>query len=362
MKQIFLTGTMRTGGSLLINLLSIHSKVVIINERLHFFRFMYEKYNPINCKNLDLLLIDYYMRVKYRNNIIIDREGLYKKINDLGISYKTIYEVLINDLVKDQAKDIIGEYTALRWDNIKDLFKIIPNSKAIHVIRDPRAVLSSWKKLSSIPNNAYLNCIFNWLESARYIFENYNKLNENQYKFVIYENIMSNPEKEVKKLCDFLNINFENKMIEVDQWENTLKSNPLVKIPRSAHDGNNILGFSIKRTRNWANNLSEWEISGVEYICDQYMDFFGYEKISKKRKSDIEIFLNNLEKNRFLKKNIKHFEKTAKGNSSYPTDPTLETSWGAVGNPSGWFVESTEYKDYVVEKKKLIEEHMLRWK
>ena len=49
MKQI-LTGTMRTGGSLLINLLSIHSKVVIINERLHFFRFMYEKYNPINLK------------------------------------------------------------------------------------------------------------------------------------------------------------------------------------------------------------------------------------------------------------------------------------------------------------------------
>ena len=249
MKQVFLTGTMRTGGSLLINLLSIHSKVLIINERLHFFRFMYEKYNPINDKNLDLLLNDYYLRVKYRNNIIIDRKGLYKKIQDIGISYKTIYEVLLNDLVKETDKEIIGEYTALKWDNIKDLFNLVPNSKAIHVIRDPRAVLSSWKKLSSIPNNAYLNCIFNWVDSARYIFEHYKKLRQDKYIFVIYEKIMANPEKEIKRLCEFLNINFEKKMVEPEKWENTLKSNPLVKIPRSAHEGNNILGFSVKKNK-----------------------------------------------------------------------------------------------------------------
>ena len=34
--KIFLTGTMRTGGSLLINMLSVHSKLIILNERLHF--------------------------------------------------------------------------------------------------------------------------------------------------------------------------------------------------------------------------------------------------------------------------------------------------------------------------------------
>ncbi len=361
MKQIFLTGTMRTGGSLLINLLSMHSRILIINERLHFFRFMYEKYNPINDKNLDLLLTDYYLRVKYRNNIIINCKDLYKKIKDKGISYKNIYEVLLNDLVKEVDKEIIGEYTALKWENIKDLFNLVPNSKALHVIRDPRAVLSSWKKLSSIPNNAYLNCIFNWIASAKYIFENYKKLSQEQYMFVIYEKIMANPEKEIKRLCEFLNVKFENKMIEPEKWESTLNSNALVKIPRSAHEGNNILGFSVKRTKNWEKNLSQWEIAGVEYICNKYMDFFEYKKISKISNSDLSLFFNNLEKNRFLKKNMKHFKKTSNGNSSYPTDPTLETSWGAVGNPSGWFVESKEYKDYLVEKKNLLNEHKLRW-
>ena len=31
---------------------------------------------------------------------------------------------------------------------------------------------------------------------------------------------MANPEKEVK--CNFLNINFENKMLESEKWENSL--------------------------------------------------------------------------------------------------------------------------------------------
>ena len=81
------------------------------------------------------------------------------------------------------------------------------------------------------------------------------------------------------------------------------------------------------------------------------MDFFGYEKISKNRKVDLNSFFYELEK--YLKK-IWNVLKNKKGNSTYPTDPTLETSWGAVGNPSGWFVESKEYKQYLDEKNLLM--------
>lgn len=43
MQPIFLTETMKTGGSLLSNLISIHSKVIIIYERFHFFKFSISK-------------------------------------------------------------------------------------------------------------------------------------------------------------------------------------------------------------------------------------------------------------------------------------------------------------------------------
>ena len=53
-KKIFMTGTMRTGGSLLINILSAHSKVVILTEVIHFYRFIYNRYSPLNVKSLKL--------------------------------------------------------------------------------------------------------------------------------------------------------------------------------------------------------------------------------------------------------------------------------------------------------------------
>ena len=58
--KIFMTGTMRTGGSLLINLLSTHSKINIFNEMIHFFRFIYYfNYHLINLSKLIILLFSF---------------------------------------------------------------------------------------------------------------------------------------------------------------------------------------------------------------------------------------------------------------------------------------------------------------
>ena len=41
---------MRTGGSLVSNLLSTHKDLLILTDIVHFFRYLYNKYNPINRK------------------------------------------------------------------------------------------------------------------------------------------------------------------------------------------------------------------------------------------------------------------------------------------------------------------------
>ena len=47
----------------------------------------------------------------------------------------------------------------MNWRSIPHFLDMFDDGCVIHLIRDPRAVFSSWKKLSSIPNYAYLNCI-----------------------------------------------------------------------------------------------------------------------------------------------------------------------------------------------------------
>ena len=192
--KIFITGTMRTGGSLLINLLSAHSKILILNERIGYCRFMNKRYSPLNNRNIDLLLNDLQLRLKYRKNIQINPNIIKEDILKYEINYKNIYSSLLNYFLKFSKTEILGEYSALQWRDIPEYINFFNEAKVIHMYRDPRAVLSSWKKLSSLPNNSYLNCIFNWIDSTNYLLRYTNTYQTILYMAFKYVDIMKNPE------------------------------------------------------------------------------------------------------------------------------------------------------------------------
>ena len=50
-KNLYGSGTVRSGGSLICNLLSTHKDVIILVDILHFFRQIYKKYEPISKKS-----------------------------------------------------------------------------------------------------------------------------------------------------------------------------------------------------------------------------------------------------------------------------------------------------------------------
>ena len=62
-------------------------------------------------------------------------------------------------------------------------------------------------------------------------------------------------------------------------WKKKFDSK-IVHVPRSAHEGKNILGFSKKRMSNWKKNLKNWEIYFIENICSDLMKKYGLSKES----------------------------------------------------------------------------------
>ena len=252
-----------------------------------------------------------------------------------------------------------GEYTALAWRKVPEFSELYPEGKILHIIRDPRAVLASWKKLSSIPNNAYLNAIFNWIDSANYA-QKYTVMDPSseKYKCVKYEDIMMEPESNIRDICEFLELEFDPKMLMPDIWGEELTKTKVVSIPRSAHDGPNVVGFSTKRISNWKNSLPEQDINLVDFLCDRQMDHFGYDKFnSSVNVTELQKTIGRLRNNPLLLENYQRYIAYGEGSSEYPTDPTIPTSWGAPGEPSKWFVESDVADDYFAERKAIIEKY-----
>ena len=111
--NLYCTGTMRTGGSLVSNLLSIHKDLIIITDIIHFFRYIYKKYDPIDQNhNLYRLSAELSLRLKLRDDLKIDKKIFYKKfinnnVKTYGEVYSSIFEVLQKKIPK---KKFIGEY------------------------------------------------------------------------------------------------------------------------------------------------------------------------------------------------------------------------------------------------------------
>ena len=127
------------------------------------------------------------VRLRHRYKIEIDVESILENILKKEISYPVIYDELMKFFMRREKKEIWIEYAAMHWDGIPRFLNFFKEGKAAHIIRDPRAVLASWKKLSSLPENVYLNCIFNWLDSAQSMSQFKEILPSDRYLDLRYE-------------------------------------------------------------------------------------------------------------------------------------------------------------------------------
>lgn len=354
-KLIFGTCLSRSGGSLASNMLTCHKGIFITTDLFHFFRFVIGKYQPINkYSNQYKLIQEVCLRLKIRNKIIINPKEILrdKKIN----SYKDILNIFAEFIRKKiKGKKLIGEVANNEWRNIENFLKMSKDHKAFQIIRDPRAILASWKKLTYSKGYKYLNIIFQWIDAANYSEINLKKF-PSSFMVVKFEDIHSNPTKSAKKFCKFLNVNFDKSMIDEKKWPKLLK-NKFAKVNISSLTKKKIYGFSLKRTQTWKKNIEKWEIALIQHLMKEYLKKFNYELIPT-TKHDLKKGLEKLRKDKLLNKNYKKFVSTGEGSNKFLKDPTKPENWGTNSNSNLKlkFTDTNDYKRYVKNLKVIEEE------
>ncbi len=96
-----------------------------------------------------------------------------------------------------------------------DLLKLVPKGKILHIIRDPRDVISSLLKQRWAPSD--LDQILNWYLSLMDTWKNEKvKLKKDQFREIKLENIISNTKEVIQNTCSFIGLEFETEMIQLD--------------------------------------------------------------------------------------------------------------------------------------------------
>lgn len=227
-KPIFLVGAERSGTTLLRLMLSHHPQIAWCNE----FEYSVDKITNIN----QFPDIEQYKQWLETHRIF--------QATNFQIKENLTYPELVNDFLlqkkEQEQKTIIGATVHRHFDRLLSIWK---DAKFIHLIRDARDVARSCISMGWAGN--VWQGVDRWIESEQLWDNLVVKLDSDRYVEITYENLISQPEKILTELCQFMGVNYDQSMLNYDQ--NTTYDKP-----------------STEFITQWQNKLSDKETQLIE--------------------------------------------------------------------------------------------------
>lgn len=214
---LFIVGLPRSGTKLIRDILNNHSKIRLPISESHFLPFFIRKYGIIpdfREKDSKNKFISDLINSTYFHNLSIGADKVNSKefLEILNTNkWDKIFRYILRDLIIDCKVDIWGDKTPGYINHIELIATIFPNSRFLHIIRDPRDQVRSSEKLWN--KNIYRSAQV-WrdtISNARGLV-NKDKGTFN-YLEIKYESLIKNPESIIQRVCRFLHCDYNKSML-----------------------------------------------------------------------------------------------------------------------------------------------------
>lgn len=261
---LFIVGCGRSGTTLLKSILDANPEVSIPPETFFFTSIVKNDGNEnMSLDNkLDLLLSKWWIADARVSKI--ELEALLKGKDG---TWNNVFLALLGALSDGEGVKVFGEKTPAHISHVVNLLDVFTTAKVIHIVRDPRAVLSSY---SSVPvgTNQVSGVISEWSNAMAV----HSMMGNNQrYHMLKYEDLTSNTEMEVKRICDFLEIVYTPLMLKFYERK------ALGYSVEQTHHKNTLSAVFNSSADAWKKKLSDTEIGMIEAYLRDYMIAHGYE-------------------------------------------------------------------------------------
>lgn len=278
-KFFFIVGRGRSGTTLLQTMLDSNPSVAVPIESKLIIH-LKQKYFPIKSWNNSLVeqfLNDLYTDVYFAKYWKLDRTALRNFIQRFSheqLSFpflcKLIYLSYASPFPKDKVL-FIGDKNPDYAIFIPDLHEVFPDAKFIHLVRDPRDNVASFKK--TFPKNSNINTLTRgWVICNEEIEKQKASVDLLRIR---YEDLVSMPEDSLHKVCSFLGIEFESGMIKYsDKLKGT--SNKILNEVMSEVHPNLLKPVSTDQVNKWKEILTDKEVDIIENLAGTMPLTLGY--------------------------------------------------------------------------------------
>ncbi|MDH5570289.1 MAG: sulfotransferase [Gammaproteobacteria bacterium] len=232
-QPIFIVGNPRSGTTLLAVLIDRHSDISIPPETHYYDQFIHEFRMKLNNLSKGQMV-----RYALENERIKDLNLDYHEVLEIFTKYERSKANLLRSILECYAekrnKKIFGEKTPMHLRFVNEIMSDFPAAKIICIIRDGRdSILSTLNApwgMAEVPRRLEKLCV-KWRENAKKSLKYLNKY-PNNFTLLKYEDLLLNPENELKKLCVFIGVKYEQRLLDqniqsdvVPEWETDWKGN-----------------------------------------------------------------------------------------------------------------------------------------
>ncbi len=275
MDAVFMVGEQRSGSNLLRLILNQTSDLVAPHPPHILQRMMplIHLYGDLDNEAVFARLVEDVCRLIETNpvpwdGVTLDRDDITSRCrcNSLVAVYAAVLEVYAE--THNARASVCKSMQNIRWaQQIDDYFE---NARYVYLYRDPRDVTLSFTKAVIGEKHPYF-IASQWAELQRLCLKERERIGPERFFSVCYEQLISDPGKVVKDLCDFLCIEFSESMLCFHQSREASRTAVASQLWQNLDQP-----IMNSNSRKYLKELSEHDIRIVESLAGDVMDHLGY--------------------------------------------------------------------------------------
>lgn len=268
---IFLVGCPRSGTTLLQSMLDHHPRVAVAPETFYVRRFWQRRKFFGDLRDdarLEHLAREIAGLPEFAE-MELDGERFLAAAINAPRDHGALFEILLRQFAELRGKPLVAEKTPNHLLYMKTLARFFPAARFVHIVRDPRAVVSSWQSVpwstGSIRGDAEV-----WRKYQRAARAQEPALAGRVHRLK-YEDLLAAPERELANLCSFLAIPFDAAMTKDQRHDRST-----VNILREPWKKDALGPLNAEAAAKWSDALAPAEVRTIEAIAGREMRRLGY--------------------------------------------------------------------------------------
>ncbi len=185
-----------------------------------------------------------------------------------GMTLSDAIEEVFGAYAAHRGKEWWGDMTPNYVNHLPLLERLFPQARFVHLVRDGRNVALSVLDLGRLHRQAATPAFY-WARAIRRGRRAQRRLGD-RYTEVRYEDLVADPERELRRLCEFLSIPYHPAVVEHDP-------DAAERVPDQVRHMHTRVSLPPTRgLRDWRTQMSAADLRGFEAVAGRTLDQTGY--------------------------------------------------------------------------------------